>query len=81
MNTDRYVHPGATEYCDAMDQDGDGDALAGADCAVTNPSDASAVPFLNSEYQPAAVGIVPDITGDGTLGVSWGRTHTDDGAR
>ncbi|MDP2314650.1 MAG: putative metal-binding motif-containing protein [Pseudomonadota bacterium] len=61
-----YVHPGATEYCDAVDQDCDGDTLAAGACsAVVEPHVATEWIATSEAGTALTPGMIGDLTGDG----------------
>ncbi len=58
-DADARIHPGATEICDALDRDCDGEALSDGVCGVAT-SIPSATQMISS---PEAVYGFPDVTG------------------
>lgn len=62
-----FVHPGATELCDAVDQDCDGDNLAPGVCGGTNYLTGMIIPIshITDLQWTLGIRIVDDLTGDG----------------
>ncbi|MFZ5481568.1 MAG: putative metal-binding motif-containing protein [Myxococcota bacterium] len=67
-----WIHPGATEYCDAVDQDCDGDTLAAGACALATEPEAAVEWIARAEEGGGVPGIIRDVDGDGTDDLWWG---------
>ncbi|MDP2306551.1 MAG: putative metal-binding motif-containing protein [Pseudomonadota bacterium] len=64
------VHPGATEMCDPIDQDCDGEPIPAGSCAGVQDIEAIAVP-LTWQDDGGEAAIVGDVTGDGLADVLY----------
>lgn len=66
-DADPDIHPDATEWCDAVDSDCDGEALAAGSCGLTQPAARVALPLLGGGPEVSQVETTPitDVTGDG----------------
>ena len=73
-----YVHPGAVECCDMVDQDCDGEALAPGVCSQVGFAPACGQRIVASVDSGLELGLVRDITGDGVADLLMPRYFDDD---
>ncbi|MDP2316471.1 MAG: putative metal-binding motif-containing protein [Pseudomonadota bacterium] len=68
-----WIYPGAVEYCDAVDQDCDGQPLAPGSCASAAVPEAAVVWIAERAVDwSGAYGMIGDVTGDEKKDLLWG---------
>ncbi|MFZ5477296.1 MAG: putative metal-binding motif-containing protein [Myxococcota bacterium] len=73
-----WTFPGATEYCDTVDQDCDGDPMAEGACGGATPLGAAGWELAYSSVAGLEAGLVGDLTGDGVSDVVHTRGWAGD---
>ncbi len=70
-----WVHPGAVEYCDAVDQDCDGEPLTEGSCSGVQEPDAGVRWAYQTEgNMGGSFGMISDVTGDGMADFVLGQS-------